>query len=167
MLKGVNPLFDDVDYTILDCYDQLNPIFRWPFVGFAYVEKELPGLSKWRDAAAALFIAFVAKDETFYSQAARPTKEHPNRRPYRRYKGRRENLDLHPDKRPVITRAHWDRNEDVLSVASKADGWAWEIWRFSPHATIIGSIWFFVQRRKLMGGHGNCTDLMTRQVDCH
>jgi hypothetical protein len=158
-VKGVNPLFDDVDYTILFCWDRLHSIFEWPFSGFAYVEHELPGLSKWRDAAAALFIAYVAKDETFYSQAARPTKEHPNRRPYYRYKGRRKNLDLHPDKRPVITRAHWDRHEDILCVASKADGWGWQIVRFNRRSTITGTVRRF-SRRKPMGGDGKCTDLI-------
>ena len=136
-VKGVNPLFDHVDWTILFCWDQLYSIFARPFVGYAYVEKKFQGFKTWRDAAAALFIAFVANDETFYSQAARPSKEHPNRRPYHRYKGRRKELGLHPHKRAVITGAPWDRIRDILHVASKADGWGWEIHRFNPHAPQI------------------------------
>ncbi len=134
-VKGVNPLFDDVDLTILLCWDRLYIGFLpGQFVGFAYEETELPGLKKWRDAAAALFIAFVKQDETFYSQAARPTKENPHRRPHHRYKGRRKELDLHPHKRPLITNAAWDRGRDVLNLASEVDRWGWEIHRFNPQA---------------------------------
>ena len=131
-INPANPLLDDADILISACWDQLHAIFSWPFVGYTYVHKDLPGLSKWRDAAAAIFIAFVLNDETFYSQTARPTTEHPNRRPYQLYKKRRQNLDLHPHKRPVIRGASWDRYRDVLHVNSKADGWGWEIWRFFP-----------------------------------
>jgi hypothetical protein len=131
-VRGVNPLLDDVDLLSLTCWDQLGPIFLRPFYCFAYVHKDLPGLIKWREAAAAIFIAFVEENESFYSLEARPTDEHPNRRPYQTYRARRKNLDLHPHKRPVITGAIWDKERDVLHLASEADGWAWEIYRFMP-----------------------------------
>ena len=51
-VKGVNPLFDHVDWTILFCWDQLSIRFLpGQFVGYAYVEKGVPGLKTWRDAA--------------------------------------------------------------------------------------------------------------------
>jgi hypothetical protein len=131
-VRGVNPLLDDVDLLSLTCWDQLSPIFLRPFYCLAYVHKELPGLVKWREAAAAIFTAFVEENESFYSLAARPTGEHPNRRPYQSYRARRKNLDLHPHKRPMITGAIWDKERDVLHLASESDGWAWEIYRFMP-----------------------------------
>jgi hypothetical protein len=131
-IRGVNPLFDDVDFLTLTCWDQLDAIFLRRFYCFAYVHKELPALSKWREAAAAVFIAFVEEDESFYSREARPTDQHRYRRPYQTYRGRRKNLDLHPRKRPVITGAIWDKKRDVLHLASEADGWAWEMYRFMP-----------------------------------
>jgi hypothetical protein len=141
-VEGVNPLFDGVDWTILLGWDDIHPIcFCLQFIALDYVGKPLPGLKKWGDAGAALFIAFVTKDESFYSQAPVPTAQHrswrnahPNWRPYQRYAGRRKNLDLHPHKRRLIANAVWDQHRDVFHVASEADGWGWEIHRFNPHA---------------------------------
>ncbi len=141
-VEGVNPLFDGVDWTILLGWDDIRPIcFCLQFIAFDYVGKPLPGLKKWSDAGAALFIAFVTKDEGFYSEPPVPRaehrswrNEHPNWRPYQRYTGRRKNLDLHPHKRPLIANAAWDQDTDVFHVASEADGWGWEIHRFNPHA---------------------------------
>ena len=139
-VEGVNPLFDGVDWTILLGWDDIRPIcFCLQFIAFDYVGKPLPGLKKWGDAGAALFTAFVTKDEGFYSQPPLPRaehrswrNEHPNWRPYQRYKGRRKNLDLHPHKRPMITGAIWDKQRDILHLASESHGWAWEIYRFMP-----------------------------------
>jgi hypothetical protein len=130
--KGVNPLFDEIDITILACWDALDWLFSRSFFAFAYVDKSLPGLSKWRDAPAAAFIAFTEQNPNLYSQAAKPTKDFPNRRPYQTYKKRRQNLDLFPSKRTIITAAHWDQHGDVLHVASEAEEWGWEIYRFIP-----------------------------------
>jgi hypothetical protein len=141
-VEGVNPLFDGVDWTILLGWDELSPIFSClQFIADAFVDKPLPGLKKWRDAAAAVLIAFVARDEAFCSTPSVPRreyprwrKEHPHWRPYQNYKGRRQNLDLRPHKRPVITGAIWNKERDILHIASDADGWGWEIHRFNPHA---------------------------------
>jgi len=133
-VRGVNPLIDGIGFWILACFDQLDPIFSRPFYCLAYVHKKLPGLSKWRDAAAATFVAFVEGKPKLLS--LRVPKEDPNwrayRRPYQFYKKRRQNLGAHPHKHPVITAAHWDQNGDVLYVASETDGWGWEICRFIP-----------------------------------
>src|SRR5205823_450785 len=59
---------------------------------------ELPGLAKWRDAAAAAFIAFLEERPDLYSECAKPTKEHPHRRKYQTYKSRRKRLGLRPHK---------------------------------------------------------------------
>jgi hypothetical protein len=127
--EGVNPLFDIADWLIMSCWDRLDPIFRGPFYCGAYVDKELPGLKKWHDRAAAAFVAFVLGDLRFYLEEKRATHD-PFARPYHLYKKRRQNLDLHPDKPLVITGADWDRSKPVLHLASEADGWAWELKTF-------------------------------------
>jgi hypothetical protein len=128
--KGANPLFDIADWLIMACWDNLDRIFQGPFCCFAYVEKEPPGLSKWRDRAAAVFVDFVRGVSRFYDGSKKARAEDPQARPYALYKKRRQNLDLHPHKRPVITEARWDRSKNVLYMASEADGWAWELRAF-------------------------------------
>jgi hypothetical protein len=135
--KGVNPLFDAADILILANWDLFEAVFCSSlnfFIGFTYTEKRLPGLIEWRDGAAALFLAFVLGDESFYTENAKPTTQHPSRRRYHKYKKRRQLLDLRPSRPPVIINALWDQGRDVLYLASEPDGWGWEIDCFYPHA---------------------------------
>lgn len=120
---------DRVDLSILACWDDIHSIFslRGPTCfGVAHVDKKLPGLSKWRDAAAAACVAFIEQRPDLCSPEATPTIDHPNRRPYQTYKKRRQNLDLHPSKNAIITAAEWDQDRDILRVAC-GFRWGWEI----------------------------------------
>ena len=128
---------DRVDLSILACWDEINFIFsrRGPTCfGVAHVDKKLPGLSKWRDAAAAACVAFIEQRPDLCSLNATGTKDNPHRRPYQTYKKRRQNLDLHPSKNAIITAAEWDQDRDILRVAWGA-GWGWESSQLIPTTT--------------------------------
>ena len=92
---------------------------------------ELPGLAKWREAAAAAFIAFIEEIPNLYSEYAKPTKEHPHRRQYQTYKTRRKRLDLRPDEKPIVTGAKYDSGADILTITKRLGGDV-EIHRFVP-----------------------------------
>ena len=153
---GVKPLFDSTDFSILrfwDGFEFLPPFFK--IVAHGHTMSELfvtantpdvtgemldaqtilkmfiPGLAKWREAAAAAFIRFIEEIPDLYSEYAKPTTEHPHRRKYQTYKSRRKRLGLGPDKKPIVTGAKYDFGADILTITKRLGGDV-EIHRFVP-----------------------------------
>ena len=158
--RGVKPLFDDTDLSILLFWDGLELLlFRastfFTIVVHGHTMSELfvtantpdvtgemldaetilkmfiPGLAKWRDAAAAAFIRFIEGRSDLCSEYAKATKEHPHRRQYQTYKSRRKRLGLRPHKKPIVTGAKYDSGADTLTITKRLGGDV-EIHRFVP-----------------------------------
>jgi hypothetical protein len=153
---GVKPLFDDTDLSILrfwDGFEFLPPFFKIVAHGrtmselfvtantpdvtgemldaVTILKMFIPGLAKWRDAAAAAFIRFIEGRSDLCSEYAKATKDHPHRRQYQTYKSRRKRLGLRPHKKPIITAAKYDSGADILIITKRLGGDV-EIHRFVP-----------------------------------